>query len=308
MDYNHRSSSIPPSVPICSVVIPAYNAVQYAADAVRSALGQKSIKPEIIVVDDGSTDDTVASLSEFDDILLIRQDNRGRSEARMEGLRHATAPFVVFLDADDKLEPEAVAAHIAAMDAEPEAAMVFGSNHLINSSGASLGINLQNSFVTECPATIAHSVTPAPSQCMYRRTALNAVGGYDPTLELCEDIDLNIKMARIGKIICHGAVVAQYRLHSAQSTKRPSKICNAHLFVLKRHFGCNAMSPDTKTLTRCKRKWQRYYGQFIPSEILRHLARGHFRDALSSIAVYFFIFPQSFIGSMVFIVRRVKRR
>ncbi|WP_371039444.1 glycosyltransferase family 2 protein [Rhodosalinus sp. FB01] len=301
---NEASNSALP----CSIVIPAYNAVKYAESAVKSALEQNGFKAEIIVVDDGSTDGTAESLMQLDNVRLIRQENMGKSIARMEGLRHATSRFIVFLDADDELEPNAIAAHVAAMDAEPEAVMVFGSNRLINESGTFIGMNCQTPFISESPDYIARCVTPSPSQCMYRRRALDLVGGFDVSLEHCEDIDLNIKMSKIGRIVCHGESVARYRLHPEQATKRPSKVCKAHLFVLERHFGRFATSPDLKTLKSCERKWQRYYGQFIPSEIFRYVAGRRFRDASSAFSVFFSCLPQSFFGAVAFVKRRLTHR
>ena len=102
--------------PVASVIIPTYNHSALVPEAIRSALAQTA-PFEIIVVDDGSTDDTEAALAAFGDaIRVIRLPHGGPSLARNAGLEAATAEWVMFLDADDVIEPGKVAAQIAAAD------------------------------------------------------------------------------------------------------------------------------------------------------------------------------------------------
>ena len=90
---------------LVSVIIPLYNARRYVAQAIESALNQTYSNVEVIVVDDGSTDDPLEVISKYP-VRVIRQDNQGVSAARNTGIREATGEFIVTLDADDAISPE----------------------------------------------------------------------------------------------------------------------------------------------------------------------------------------------------------
>ena len=98
-----------PAAPLVSVVIPTYNHAHYLSEAIGSAASRQGLAPEIIVVDDGSSDDPAAVVSRHPGVRLIRQPNAGLAAARNTGWRQADSPHVVFLDADDRLLPGALA-------------------------------------------------------------------------------------------------------------------------------------------------------------------------------------------------------
>lgn len=290
----------PPS-PRVSVIIPAYNGAAFVVQAVQSARRQTPA-PQVIVVDDGSNDETATLVESLTDVTLIRQANQGVSAARMNGLAVSSGEFVMFLDADDELISGAIAAHISALDGS-DAAMVFGSNYRIDGAGRRIDCNQQARFETRDRGLIALQVTPTPSQCMYRRAALEAVGGYDRTLRLCEDIDLNLRISRVGTILCHGAFVANHRIHAGQVTKQPAKICRAHLGLLRHHLGAEAAA-----LPRCLSKWRRYYGGNIPPEIVRSIRRGDVKGSVMALKTFLSCLPQSAIGAVCNAPKLIRRR
>lgn len=304
-DETHVSPSKDPQ---CSVIIPAYNAADFVVQAVQSALRQRPEVPQVIVVDDGSSDATAALVEGIEGVTLIRQANAGCPAARLAGLKQATGAFFVFLDADDELLPGAIAAHLAAMDAAPQAAMVFGSNHRIDATGQRIGTYPQDPFETADPHVVALKVTPAPSQCMYRRSAFESVGGYNPALRLCEDSDLNIRITQAGSIVCHGEMVLNYRIHGGQSTKRPSKICRAHLGVIRSHMGESGAFADAKALARCLKKWKHYYGQNMPVEIMRTALRRDLNGSGAALKTFVACLPQSAIGAAQNLPKLLLRR
>ena len=109
--------------PLVSIVIPAFNASAWIVECVQSASGQTWKNIEILVVDDGSTDDTVARAASIGDprLRILRQDNAGASAARNHGLREARGEFVQFLDADDLISPDKIATQVASLAARPDA-------------------------------------------------------------------------------------------------------------------------------------------------------------------------------------------
>src|SRR6185503_10394131 len=97
-------------LPLVSIIIPCYNQGRYLGDAIESVLRQSYRRLEIIVVDDGSTDDSSQVARKYSDVKLRRQENRGFSRARNAGLEASRGDYLVFLDADDRLLPGAIQA------------------------------------------------------------------------------------------------------------------------------------------------------------------------------------------------------
>jgi glycosyltransferase involved in cell wall biosynthesis len=110
-----------------SVVVPVYNGARYLTAAIESILAQETRPLEIIIVDDGSTDDTPRVVNRFSDwVFAIHQDNLGPSAARNNGIKQATAPLVAFLDADDMWLPTALTHHLAILKTNPAVAIGWG--------------------------------------------------------------------------------------------------------------------------------------------------------------------------------------
>lgn len=127
------------TMPRFSVIIPSYNYGKYVSRAIDSALHQQGESvPQVIVVDDGSLDDTPQVISKYgDQILYIRQDNQGVSVARNRGIAEALGDWLVFLDADDRLLPTAFNRFRASILANPEARLHFGHYFSTNANGVS---------------------------------------------------------------------------------------------------------------------------------------------------------------------------
>ena len=210
-----------------TVVIPAYNSASFLEETLQSALDQTDPPESIIVVDDGSPDDSFAVAQEMaaknPSIQVVRRRNGGACAARNTGLAMARTEFVLFLDADDRLLPRAIEHHLAVMGQHRDALMVFGSNHVISADGA----RIRKNVVPAQDVTLedlAMTVTPCPSQCLYRRSTVQQVGGMNETLRPGDEIDLNqidlnMRLLRLGKIISYPEFVMEYRKHPNQLTK-----------------------------------------------------------------------------------------
>ena len=126
--------------PVVSVIIPAKNAAAYIGETIASALAQADVA-EVIVVDDGSTDDTVAIVQAIRDprLRLMMNDASGVSAARNLGARTARGDWLMFLDADDRLRPDAVTTLLTAAKTAPRAVLVYGDYNTIDSAGRTIG-------------------------------------------------------------------------------------------------------------------------------------------------------------------------
>ena len=251
--------------PLVTVAVACYNQGRFLGEAIESALGQTGARVEVVVVDDGSTDDTAAVAARYPEVRTVHQPNAGLSAARNTGAREARGAFVVFLDADDRLRPDAVAAGLACFREHPASAFVSGDHVRVRADGSFL---------------VAHD-PPAPNAdpylrllrgnyvgmhaaVMYRRDVLLAAGGFDPSLPACEDYDLYLRLAREHPVAEHGAVVAEYRIHGENMSRDVGLMLPTVLRVLDRQGGAVRGDPAREAALRDGRAvWRAYYGDVL---------------------------------------------
>jgi len=237
---------------------------------------------EILIVDDGSKDRTLAMAHDLaarhTQIIALTRPNGGSGPARNTGLAQAVGEYLLFLDADDRLHENAIRDHLKAFDNRPEAAMVFGANDVIDAQGMLL--NTKTSPVEDVTLEdIAMRVTPCPSQCLYRRAAVLKINGYNEAFRFSQDVDLNLRLIRVGGVFSHGIKVMDYRRHPTQSTSKSARICQGHIAVLEGNFGPSAPFPDLALLKKAKAKWHVRYGNRQFRVALGALRRGRFSEA-----------------------------
>jgi glycosyltransferase involved in cell wall biosynthesis len=184
--------------PLVSAVIPTYNRRSTAGDAVRSALDQDYRPLEVVVVDDGSTDDTLAMLAEFGDrIRIIRHRvNRGASAARNTGIEAARGEYVAFLDSDDLWRPEKTSTQLAFMVARGLALSCTGFR---SAPAPGVAPVVKNRPYGErlVMGDLVWGIYVAPgTTLMARRRTLEAIGGYDAAMTRLEDWDLLLRAVR----------------------------------------------------------------------------------------------------------------
>ena len=275
-----------PAAPTFSVVIPAYQAAPYVADAVRSALEQTLEAHEVIVCDDGSTDDLDTALRPFvDRLTLLHRPHRGVAAARNAAVDAASGEFVVMLDADDVFERERLAAlnelagakpdlDILATDLWYEEAGVRTRRYyeLIEFPRESQRLAILESCFVACPAL--------------RRSRVLEVGGFDESLALGEDWDLFIRMVLAGSRA--GLVdrpLLRYRMRPGSATADRPRALAARVAVLQKTRLQQRLTADERRfldrcLTRARARATLSRGQALA------VARPHgFRRSLASLAV-----------------------
>jgi glycosyltransferase involved in cell wall biosynthesis len=217
------------SAPTVSVVIPAYNAAWCAGRAVDSVLAQTFRDFELIVVDDGSTDNTVDVLAGYGErIRTLSKPNGGLSSARNAGIQAARGEFVAFLDADDWWMPEKLVRQVAWMQAHPETIFCSTAARLVNPEGESIGewrCGACSSSALEAIFSANAHVAGSGSAVVARRQALLETGGFDERLGSLEDIDMWMRLAARGGYQCIDEPLAVV-------VKRPDSM-SRHLDVMR---------------------------------------------------------------------------
>lgn len=221
--------------PLVSVVIPCYKQAHYLPEAIESVLAQTYPRYEVIVVDDGSPDDTAGVARRYPQPRYVRQDNKGLSAARNTGLARCTGTLVVCLDADDRLTPEALASGLASLTMHPECAFTAGHHRLIDAAGAPVVPQVSRPEVGGdhyrellrgnpfwCPATV-----------MYRRWVFETVGAFSTTLRSAEDYEFYLRVARQFPICTHHTVVAEYRIHDSGMSRNAGRMLKHSVLVLE---------------------------------------------------------------------------
>lgn len=192
--------------PVVSVVIPAYNAAWCLPRAIDSVLAQRGVAFELIVVDDGSTDDTRAVLHRYAGRLrTIGKPNGGLSSARNAGIAAARGRYVAFLDADDRWLDGKLAAQVALMEARPELVFCSTAARIEDPQGAPLGEwRCAGERLPALEAIFAANafVAGSGSAVLVRREAFARAGNFDEGLRSLEDIDMWMRLAALGGYAC----------------------------------------------------------------------------------------------------------
>lgn len=207
-------NTIPNDNDLVSIVIPCYGQAHFLPDAINSALAQTYKHVEVIVVDDGSPDNTAEVAGEFQSIQLIRQQNQGLSAARNAGYRACRGDFVAFLDADDVLLPAAIEHGLAEFKRHPEASFVAGAHVRVNVDREPISEPVVPKVGKADYATFLRcNPIGMHGTVLFRRFALEQAGGFDVQATACEDYDLYLRISREGDVYLYPHVIAEYRRH-----------------------------------------------------------------------------------------------
>lgn len=204
-----------------SIIVPAYNVADYITEAVNSALSQRIDALDVIVVDDGSSDDTAERVRAIQDsrLRLIQQANRGLSAARNTGLRAARGEYVGFLDGDDVWCPTKGPSHVAVLDADPAVGVVYSDFAYIDEHGTPTGQILVTGRGDPSLADliVRNSVSSA---VVMRRSLFDQAGLFDENLRACEDWEMWVRLkSRTGtRFTCVPEVLAAYRVRGDSLT------------------------------------------------------------------------------------------
>jgi glycosyltransferase involved in cell wall biosynthesis len=223
-----------------SVIIPTYNCGRYIRDSIRSAIDQSRSPDEILIVDDGSTDETYAIVENFNDerIRYFKRENAGVSAARNFGLDNAKGDFIAFLDADDKWHPDMLREQEDLLSSQPSVAFCFTNFRRFDDRTGEL-LSDQFAFYPEIASIKTAQITdharlitqpafetlvnfgefPAYVQCiMFRRTAVADIR-FNPKLRVCEDAEFVLRACLKGAVAFNESVLTFVRRHESNATR-----------------------------------------------------------------------------------------
>lgn len=194
---------MPQPAPCISVVIPTYNCARYLPEAIDSALGQSYQALEVVVVDDGSTDETTSVLQHYrrqgERVRSVHQPNQGVAAARNHGIELAQGEWIAFLDADDFFLPGKLEAQLAIAEAQPQLGMIHSGWYRVSAEGEVLMAVEPWRQIAKLDLESWLRWKPVlPSAMLFRREWLVQAGGFDPRFPPAEDTELVLRLSRMG--------------------------------------------------------------------------------------------------------------
>jgi glycosyltransferase involved in cell wall biosynthesis len=254
--------------PVVSVIVPCYNCRQFVSEAIESALAQSYANVEIVVVDDGSTDGSPEIVQSYP-VLLLQQSHQGVSAARNLGIRASHGEYLVFLDSDDRLLPDGVAAGVADLEQNPQCAMAVGPHLLISQSGDWIAMRSKPCHLRDGYELLLRSnFIECTSSVLFRRSCISEHCGFRPSLTGAEDYDLYLRVARDSLICCHSQAVAEYRLHASSASHKSTMMLAHTLAVISEQwpFARKSLRRMAAYFYGCL-FWRRKYGRQLTVEM-----------------------------------------
>jgi glycosyltransferase involved in cell wall biosynthesis len=296
-DGTPRSSNARPRV---SVVIPCYNQAHFLWEAIRSVLAQTYPPFETIVIDDGSTDATSNVAGRYPSVRCIRQPNQGLASARNAGLGACGGDYVVFLDADDRLLPDALEVGVHELRAHPDCAFVVGQCRRVDADGRVLppdpmpnpGCDVYAELLRQCfiwcPATV-----------MYVRASLQASSRFNQSARLkgTEDYELYLRLARGFPCYCHNRIVAEYRVHAGSMSANSALMLSSTMATLRAQRSYVASNPRYQDALKFGiRAAPEYYGPKVFENFVLKIRTGcQWKAAIRELMLMMHFFPRGFV-------------
>lgn len=281
-----------------SVIIPTYNYAQYIKQAIDSVLSQTFRDLEIIVVDDGSTDNTREILQGYGDkIKYFYQENKGISKARNLAISKATGEYIALLDADDVWLPIKLERQLDIIENNPDLGFVCSAALVVNGDGNYIdcwGVQKKRPETFEYLFNLNYI---QPLSMVIRRRCLDEVGYFDPRLPISQDYDLVLRLTKRFKFFFIDYPLVKYRVHDGNTSKDSKQRLRDHLLIIQKP----EISGDMSFLKKHIRKARAYY---YFAEM--YLKKQDFKEAGKHFLKSFFVYP--LIGSYYWPVETAGRR
>jgi glycosyltransferase involved in cell wall biosynthesis len=223
---------------LVSVIIPAFKHSRFILATLQSVFSQTFKELEVIVVNDGSPDDTrevLKPLVASGQIRYFEQENAGQAAARNRGLSEARGEYVAFLDDDDEWPPDKLEWQVAQLRQNDGVPLIGGGAVRIDASGTVLTewcygpISLETADLFRGPPFIS------PGQTLIRRSALMQIGGFDPEIWGADDYDLYLRLSQCGPLLVEPRVALHYRVHASNASSQHMRMFKNSRSLLRKH-------------------------------------------------------------------------
>jgi len=230
--------------------MPAYNAGLYIYESIHSVLNQTLSDIELIVVDDGSTDDTVEIIQSFGNkVCYVAQQNKGAAAARNTGVMHAKGEWLAFLDSDDIWVPDKLEKQLQQCGNYEWSC----TDIVFVGSGENVGKRASDIEITGCGFVLPKLVVSnfiATSSVMMKKAVFEEVGGFDVTLRALQDWDLWLRVAAKYELGYLHEPCVEYRVHKKSTSRSTRRTHQYHIEIIRRTFGPGGVGENMPSLRR----------------------------------------------------------
>jgi glycosyltransferase involved in cell wall biosynthesis len=232
-----------------SVIIPTYNSAHYLPTTIDSVLAQTVKNIEILVVDDGSTDNTAEVLNGYDGarVRYLPKQNGGVSTARNHGIENAAGKYVAFLDADDIWHPQKLEKQLKALGDRPDCQASYTSLRKVTDDLEPLGvIEVQRNDSLIEDLLLVGNVVGSPSSIICLRRLFEKTGGFDPLLSQCADWDMWIRLAIETDFAQVREPLVDYRIHASNMSKNAALLEKDSVLLMEKTFALPNLPASVK--------------------------------------------------------------
>lgn len=206
--------------PLISVVIPTYNRAEFISSAIDSVLSQTHRNLELIIVDDGSTDNTEKIVNKYDSVRYIKINNHGVGYARNIGIKASKGEYIAFLDSDDMWSCNKLELQLSHYLEHPDAGIIVGSCGYIDKNGNKIGSkDISPPVISNEEMEIFMAIPGGPCNVLIKKSILDDIGGFDTSLLRSEDRDLWMRISRKYPVYGIQEVTCLVRLHQTPRHK-----------------------------------------------------------------------------------------
>jgi glycosyltransferase involved in cell wall biosynthesis len=264
-------------MPEVSVIIPTYNSARYIPAAIESILAQTLQDIEVLVIDDGSEDDTNLVVRRYGGpVHYFYQKNHGVAAARNRGIEKSRGRYIAFLDADDTWLPHKLERQLVGLKEHPEVGACYAAHVVVDANLTPLAIQRSQQRVSTLADLLTRgNVVGSLCTVVCQRSLFKEVGGFDPALSQCADWDMWVRLATMTEFLYIDEPLATYRQHGANMSRNVPLLEYDSLRVLEKGFAMPGLSDSLRAQHRAAlaRNYMVLAGSYFRAHCYRDFAR-----------------------------------
>jgi glycosyltransferase involved in cell wall biosynthesis len=292
-------------MPEVSVIIPTYNSSRYLTQAVDSILGQSFKDYEVLVIDDGSTDDTQAVMRRYGSpVRYIHKENGGVSTARNRGIAESRGRYVAFLDADDTWFPDKLERQLRALKENPGYRACYAAFAVCDCDLLPGEVRRSKRRGLAIEDLLSYgNVVGTPSTVLCERSLFEATGSFDIEMSQCADWDMWVRLASHTEFLYLDEPLATYRQHEANMSLNAALLERDSMRVLEKGFAAPELASSLRARRRAAfaRNYMVLAGTYFQARQYRDFARCAARSLALDIkqGAYLVAFPVRLVSRLL---------